>query len=95
MLFNDTREPDTTVAVVGASDDGAVRKGDFKLLSMPKPFGTGDWQLYDLKSDPGELNDLSSQRPKLRDEMAELWDEYARETGVIIPIPSPLSIGTK
>ncbi|MFT7643055.1 MAG: arylsulfatase A-like enzyme [Pirellulaceae bacterium] len=29
----------------------AVRKGDFKLLWLPKPFGKGDWQLYDLSKD--------------------------------------------
>ena len=69
----------------------AVRKGDFKLLWLPKPFGTGDWQLYDLENDPGELNDLSTQRRKLRDEMAEIWEKYARETGVVLPSSSPLS----
>jgi len=33
--------------------------GDWKILFMPKPFGTGDWELFNLKNDPGELNDLS------------------------------------
>jgi len=68
----------------------AVRKGDFKLLWLPEPFGTGDWQLYDLENDPGELNDLSTQRRGLRDEMAEIWEKYAQETGVILPSTSPL-----
>lgn len=70
----------------------AVRKGDFKLLSLPKPFGTGDWQLYDLDNDPGEIHDLSKQRRGLRDEMAEIWEKYARETGVILPSPSPFGL---
>jgi arylsulfatase len=68
----------------------AVRKGDFKLLWLPEPFGTGDWQLYDLENDPGELNDLSTQRRGLRDEMAEIWEKYAQETGVVLPSSSPL-----
>ena len=38
----------------------AVRKGDFKLLWLSKPFGTDDWQLYDLATDPGEITDLSA-----------------------------------
>ena len=44
----------------------AVRKGDFKLLWLPEPYGTGDWQLYDLDKVPGELNDLSAHYPKLQ-----------------------------
>jgi arylsulfatase A-like enzyme len=70
----------------------AVRKGDFKLLWLPKPFGTGDWQLYDLAKDPGELNDLSTHRRELRDEMADIWEKYARETGVVLPSSSPLGL---
>jgi arylsulfatase A-like enzyme len=73
----------------------AVRKGDFKLLWLPKPFGTSDWQLYDLENDPGELNDLSKQRAGLRDEMVEIWEKYAQETGVILPSPSPFDVGSE
>ena len=67
----------------------AVRRGDYKLLWLPKPFGPNEWQLYDLAQDPGELSDLSQQRPKLRDEMAETWEQYARETAVILPSVTP------
>jgi arylsulfatase len=63
----------------------AVRKGDFKLLWLPKPLGVDDWQLYDLSKDPAELNDLSQERAKLRSEMIEIWNQYAAETGVILP----------
>ena len=63
----------------------AVRKGDFKLLWLPEPLGNDDWQLYDLSKDPGELNDLSQQFPEIRSDMIEIWDQYATETGVILP----------
>lgn len=63
----------------------AVRKGDFKLLRLPTPLGTGDWQLYDLSNDPGELDDLSRRRGELRGEMIEIWEQYSRETGVVLP----------
>ena len=69
----------------------AVRKGDYKLLWLPKPFGIGDWQLYDLSTDPAELIDLSQQRPRLRAEMIEIWNQYAKETGVILPPGGSLS----
>ena len=63
----------------------AVRKGDFKLLWLPKPLGTDEWQLYDLSEDPGELNDLSKQLPEIRANMIEIWNQYAIETGVVLP----------
>ena len=39
----------------------AYRKGQWKVLRLPAPYGNGDWQLYDLVADPGELHDLSSE----------------------------------
>ena len=63
----------------------AVRKGDYKLLWLVKPFGPDDWQLYDLARDPGETVDLSRRMPQLRDEMIEIWNRYSQETGVILP----------
>ena len=38
--------------------------GGWKILWMPPPFGTGDWELYNLIEDPGELVDLSDQHPE-------------------------------
>jgi arylsulfatase len=63
----------------------AVRKGDFKLLRLVKPFGPDEWQLFDLAKDPGETVDLSEQMPELHDEMVGIWERYAQETGVILP----------
>ncbi len=63
----------------------AVRKGDLKLLWLPKPLGIDDWQLYDLSKDPAELNDLSEQLPEIRKEMIEIWNQYAEDTGIVLP----------
>jgi len=63
----------------------AVRKGDFKLVWLPLPFGNDDWQLYDLSKDPAELNDLSREWPKLRKEMIGIWKQYSEEVGVVLP----------
>ena len=32
-----------------------MRKGDYNLLWLPRPFGIGDGQLDDLPTDPSEL----------------------------------------
>lgn len=34
------------------SGNRAVRMGDWKLLWLCAPSGTGEWQLYDLRTDP-------------------------------------------
>ena len=63
----------------------AVRKGDFKLVWLPAPFGNNDWQLYDLSKDPAELNDLSQEQLKLRKEMIGIWKQYSEDVGVVLP----------
>jgi arylsulfatase len=63
----------------------AVRKGDFKLVWLPVPFGNDDWQLYDLAKDPAEMNDLSSRQPELREEMIGVWKQYSKDVGVVLP----------
>lgn len=57
--------------------------GDWKILFMPKPFGTGDWELFNLKNDPGELNDLSKQYPDKRKDMVALWEQYKLDNEVL------------
>jgi arylsulfatase A-like enzyme len=48
----------------------AIREGDWKLISPLKvglfleDGGTGDWELYNLKEDIGESNNLSAKYPK-------------------------------
>ena len=57
--------------------------GDWKILWMPKPFGLGEWELFNLKQDPAELIDLSKQHPDKRKEMIALWETYKRENKVL------------
>ena len=63
----------------------AVRKGDFKLVWLPVPFGNDDWQLYDLAKDPAEMSDLSKKQVKLREEMIDIWRQYSKDVGVVLP----------
>jgi len=70
----------------------AIRQGDWKLLYLLKGAGgTGDWQLFDLRSDPGERNDLSARHPEKRAPMLELWDDYVKSNGVILSDDGPYS----
>jgi len=60
----------------------AYIKGNWKILRLPLPFGVGDWQLYDLSTDPGETTDLSKQHPDIREELIKSWNTYAQENNV-------------
>lgn len=62
-----------------------VRKGQWKIVHMPPPHGSGGWQLYDLEDDLAETNDLSSTRPEIISALIAEWNEYAAENGVILP----------
>jgi len=52
---------------------------NWKILRLPKPFGTGDWQLFDLSVDPAETNDLSAKYPAVREQLITEWKAYARD----------------
>jgi len=67
----------------------AIRQGNWKALHLPAPYGPGSWQLYDLASDPGEVDDLAAARPDKLAELLALWDRYVEETGVIL---DPISV---
>jgi arylsulfatase len=60
----------------------AYIKGKWKILRLPQPFSTGEWQLYDLEKDPGEANDLSGQFPSIRDSLIMDWMQYAKANDV-------------
>ena len=62
-----------------------VRKGRWKLIHMPEPYGIGDWQLYDLVTDPAEATDLAAEHPDKVRELVGYWQAYAQENGVILP----------
>lgn len=60
----------------------AYIKGNWKLLRLPQPFGTGNWELYDIKNDPAESTDLSAQFPEIKSQLIEEWNKYAQHNEV-------------
>ena len=57
--------------------------GDWKILWMPPPFGKGEWELFNVAMDPGELNDLGGEHPGRVEEMVDLWEQYEEDNGVL------------
>lgn len=73
----------------------ALRQGEWKIV-RESPFSDwwdaeslgiklNVWQLYNIAEDPAETLDLAAQYPQRLQRMAELWDEYAKINGVILP----------
>lgn len=59
----------------------ALRKGDWKLLDT----GDGQWRLFNIARDPGEVEELSASEPERTASLIEAWEAYAREVGVVMP----------
>ena len=63
----------------------SYRQGNWKILKLPPPYGTGKWQLYDLLVDPGETTDLADRQPNRLNKLAAQWRTYASVNGVVPP----------
>ncbi len=63
----------------------SVRRGDWKIVHMPAPYGTDEWQLYNLSNDIAEANDLSVEHADIKQELIAEWDKFAKENNVILP----------
>ena len=63
----------------------AVLQGEWKLRWEYKPFGKGDWELFNLATDPAERKDLAAEQPDKVKALVALWDDYVRANNVILP----------
>ena len=61
------------------------RKGEWKALKLPKPYGSERWELYNLLEDPAETHDLAESKPAAINALAASWERYAKENGVVEP----------
>ncbi len=85
LFAGEVGTPAAEVSQVGYETFGlkAFFAGDWKILRMPPPFGTGEWELFNLREDPAELNDLSAEHPDRLTEMVALWERYKEDNGVL------------
>ncbi len=67
-----------------------IRQGEWKLCHIQKTAGgSGEWELFNLKTDPAETTDRSKQEPAKKKAMLALWDQYAAMNGVILTDDGP------
>jgi arylsulfatase len=63
----------------------AVRQGDWKLRWQYKPYGTEEWELFNLATDVAERHDLAAQHPEKVKALLARWDDYVRANNVVLP----------
>ena len=61
-----------------------VRQGNYKAVSVAAPYGSGNWQLYNIVDDPGETRDLAKEQPEKLKKMQAAWNSYADDVGVVL-----------
>jgi len=59
----------------------AVRKGDWRLTALS---GAG-WQLFNLKNDYSETNNVAAEYPDKVRELKTLWNQWAKSVGLNVP----------
>ncbi len=65
----------------------AVRLGHWKAHLVNRPIGSGQWELYDLSTDPGENHNLAKEHPKKLKQLVSSYQKYHLDNNVISPIP--------
>ncbi len=63
-----------------------ARVGDWKLIRF---YETGTEELYDLKNDLSEKNNLAASSPAKRKELSVRLDAWLKETDAQLPVPNP------
>jgi arylsulfatase/uncharacterized sulfatase len=69
----------------------ALFKGDYKLVKNIAPLGDGQWRLYHLLADPGEVRDIATTEPERFKTMLADYEAYALANGVL-PIPKDFDL---
>jgi arylsulfatase/uncharacterized sulfatase len=66
--------------------NSALFKGEYKIVINREAQNESEWHLYNIKVDPGEVNDLKSERPQLFEDMLKDYEAWALSNNVL-PMP--------
>ncbi len=70
----------------------ALFKGDYKIVINRFEQNETEWHLYNIKVDPGEVNDLRAEQPLLFEEMLADYEVWAQANDVL-PMPEGYNRG--
>lgn len=66
--------------------NSAIFMGKYKMVKNLPPQGKGEWELYNIETDPSEMYNLVEKMPELVEELKAAYEEYESENGVV-PVP--------
>ena len=72
--------------------NSALFKGDHKIVINKLERNETEWSLYNIKIDPGEVNDLKAEQPQLYEEMLADYEAWEKENDVL-PMPEGYNRG--
>jgi arylsulfatase A-like enzyme len=70
----------------GGGPSSAVRAGEHKLIRF---YEDNRVELYNLKDDAGEKNNLAEKMPEKVKELSALLDQFLKDTNAALPRPNP------
>ncbi len=70
----------------GGAPAGSVRVGDWKLIEW---YEDGALELFNLREDPGERNNLAAERPDKRKELQDRLKKWRQDVRARMPTPNP------
>lgn len=62
----------------------ALLKGEWKAIRIYEPEGSGEWELFNVRTDPSETANLASDYADVLDELVRDWEDYANANGVAV-----------
>jgi arylsulfatase A-like enzyme len=88
FLSNDDNDIHDASTAIGYELGGnrALFKGDYKVVFNRSAVNDQTWHLFNIKTDPGETNDLANDEPLRFKEMLNDYEEFVRENNVL-PMP--------
>jgi arylsulfatase len=75
-------QPNTLCWKIGPGRNRAIRQGDWKLVSTS---AEAPWELYNLKTDRVECENLAKKHPDKVKELAHLYVEWEKRVGKVKP----------
>jgi len=64
-----------------------LQRGNWKIVNYKKPYHPENFELFNLKSDPAEMNDLKYEEEELYAELLGIWETYKADNEILMQDP--------
>lgn len=84
---SDSIHDDNFVFAIEHAGNAMLRKGNWKIVNVERPFEEKNFELYNLAEDLPERNDLKKEYPEKYRELLQDWQAFAEEVKLQHPPP--------